>query len=207
MFNDPWRVENKGNSLMRSEWLAPSLVKLVETAPDRVLDIGCATGISLTAIAETLDESTLLVGADVDLRALNIASCQIASGRMVASDGTKLPFRSGVFDVIFMATYMSSVPKGAQSLAAAEAARVLSPSGIILWYDARYPNPLNPSLTPVSRRRIHQLFPGFLASIEPITFVPQLTRRLGDATYRVYPTLNRMRPLRTHYRAVLQKPP
>jgi hypothetical protein len=80
--------------------------------------------------------------------------------------------------------------------------RVTAPSGVLLVYDVRYPNPGNRHTRPIGREELRHLFPDLNLRFAPITLIPQLARRLGAATPALYGTLSRRALLRSHYLTV-----
>lgn len=87
---------------------------------------------------------------------------------------------------------------------ATEVRRVTRPSGAILWYDVRLPNPFNPNTTAMTRSRIRDLFPDFRCELQSATLLPPLARRLGPLTHLLYPPLAAMPFLRSHYLGLLR---
>ena len=57
------------------------------------------------------------------------------------------------------------------------------------------------------RRRLAGLFPGWHARLQLVTLLPPLARRLGILTPVLYPVLATLRPLRTHWLGLLERPP
>ena len=72
--------------------------------------------------------------------------------------------------------------------------RVLTPDGVVLWYDQRWPNPGNRSTRPVTRRDLQELLPGAEIDLQPITLAPPLARTFPRQAHR----LNRIGVLRSH---------
>jgi ubiquinone/menaquinone biosynthesis C-methylase UbiE len=86
-----------------------------------------------------------------------------------------------------------------------EAARVVRPGGVVLWYDLRLPNPANHAIRPIGRARLRALFPGFAGRVRSLTVVPPLARRLGRVTRPAYRALAAVPFLRSHLFAELEK--
>jgi len=89
----------------------------------------------------------------------------------------------------------SSIPaEGHRRVIAAEIVRTLTPDGVVLWYDQRWPSPANRATRPVSRHDLAGLFPGADLELETITVAPALARALP----RQYQRLHHLGPLRSH---------
>jgi len=150
----------------------------------RALDLGCGRGEALG----TLD----LSGVGVDR---SIVRLQLAPGRVVCADAMRLPFPAASFDLVLLLNVVSSIPvDDDRRLVAEEVARVLTPDGVVLWYDQRWPNPGNRETKPVGQRELAALFPGGAVAVEPVTVVPALAR----AFPRSYERLHRLPVLRSH---------
>jgi ubiquinone/menaquinone biosynthesis C-methylase UbiE len=122
------------------------------------------------------------------------------------TNGQQLDFADASFDVVVLFTVISSIPEPDRAIRAArEIARVLAPSGVLLWYDVRYPKPWERHIRAMTKRRIRQLFPEFRMELRPETFFPPLAHRLGFTTKLIYPLLSRIRVLRTHYLGILTR--
>ena len=109
-----------------------------------------------------------------------------------------------MFDVAMMFTLMSSVRDdelARKILRATE--RVLAPNGAILWYDVRYPKPWEAHIRAMTKRRIRAIFSNYRLDVRSRTVLPPIADRLGVATPIVYPVLDALPVLRTHYLGLL----
>ena len=86
---------------------------------------------------------------------------------------------------------------------AREIGRVLKQGGAVVWHDLRYPNPWNPTVRAMTKRRIRELFPSFELKPELIYLLPPIARRLGRFTDWTYPMLASISVLRSHYSGLL----
>src|SRR5712692_6632825 len=119
----------------------------------------------------------------------------------------KLTFPDAQFDLIFLSAVLSSIPDHHTRYAiAGEVEWVLRPGGALLWYDVRYWSPGNRSFRAVSRRELRRLFPGLRTSLQTITLIPPLARRLRGATRTLYPMLAAIPILRSYLVGLLIKP-
>jgi ubiquinone/menaquinone biosynthesis C-methylase UbiE len=116
------------------------------------------------------------------------------------SDSLPLPFRDASFDVALQFVTFSSILDGTRKKAIArEIVRVLKSGGTFLWYDFRYPNPLNPFTTFEPRRNIRRYFPDFDLHLASMTVLPPLARPLHDRAGILLRLLERLPFLRSHY--------
>ena len=83
-------------------------------------------------------------------------------------------------------------------------ARVVASRGIIVWYDMRYPNPWNRNIRPMTKSRIRELFPSFELQLKSLTVLPPLARHLGRRTNSIYPLLDAVPMLHSHYLGFLR---
>ena len=119
----------------------------------------------------------------------------------------KLEFPDGTFDLVFLSAIISSILDDQTRRAiAGEVERVLKPGGAILWYDLRRWTPGDQSARPVSRRELRRLFPSLIPSLQAITLMPALARRLKRSTRAIYPLLAAIPLLRSHLVGLLVKP-
>ena len=118
-----------------------------------------------------------------------------------------LPFPDCSFDLVLLFTVFSSILSREMTFnIASQVRRILRSGGAIVWYDFRFNNPFNPNVRRVVRSAIRELFPQFSLRLQAVTLLPQLARRLGPLTPRLYPVLARIPFLRTHYLGLLIKP-
>ena len=101
---------------------------------NRFLEVGTGPGISLREVAGRADSTSLVVGADISSRMLEIAHRGLRSmnkngAHLVLADGMRLPFASASFDVLFSAYLLDLMPLADIRAALAEFCRVLRPDG------------------------------------------------------------------------------
>lgn len=202
-----WTLEHPTNRLMRAEAAA----RLKETldregiAPQdaTVLDIGCGSGGSTIHWVDAGVCLESITGADILLERLVLAPDEMQE-HLVCAEGHRLPFKSASFDVVSVFTVFSSVlNRSIQDAIARQMERVLAPSGRIICYDLRLPNPLNRQIRPVTLSRLHELFPDARIRSTTLTVLPPLSRRVAKTT-EVYQRLSKRRALHSHRLTVIE---
>jgi ubiquinone/menaquinone biosynthesis C-methylase UbiE len=109
-----------------------------------------------------------------------------------------LPLPGEQFDVVLLFTVLSSIDDAHRvRRVLEEAKRVAAPGGVILIYEPRVRNPMNPAVSRVSRRQIAATLDSPVRR-RTLTLFPAVARRLGRATDSLYPRLSRVAGLRTH---------
>jgi ubiquinone/menaquinone biosynthesis C-methylase UbiE len=173
---------------------------------ETLLEIGCGAG---CVVADLVAEGFARHGTGIDLlpERIEMARASHAGIDYVVGNAGRLPFEDDAFDAVIALTVLSSVPPGAARAAIlAECARVLRPQGAFIWYDMRRRNPWNHDVRPFTVQEARGGLPGFRVTTRRLTLVPQLARRLGRATDRLYPLLVALPLLRTHLVGVARKP-
>jgi ubiquinone/menaquinone biosynthesis C-methylase UbiE len=202
--HDPLRA---GNRLMRRErngvLKALVLDRLGAGARADLLDVGCGYG-SILSMLQSWGVRGRLCGVDISHSRL-VATKTVSSDLLLACQtGQHLGFQSDSFDAVFAFTLFSCIVNGDIARAVArEIERVLRPGGLIFWYDFRYSNPLNPSVSGVGRKSIKELFPSRKADLQLVTLFPPLARKLGPLGRSVYRGVSSLPFLRTHYIGVV----
>src|SRR5438270_4940570 len=119
------RLEKQARFLTR--WILDG----VEAGPGaRVLDLACGTGAMMRRLAARLPDA-LLFGADLSLPQLKAAHQRSPWLRMVQSNATALPFRSGTFDVVHWSWFLEHVPRSDDVAILREVRRLLAPAGVV----------------------------------------------------------------------------
>lgn len=135
---DGWQLETDSAEAYE-RYLVPALMaagaaRLVElTAPragERVLDVGCGTGVVARRAALAVGARGQVVGVDLNEGMLRVAGRAAPAGAPVSwrqGNATSLPFPDGSFDVVLSQQMLQFVPE--PSRAVAEMHRVLTPGG------------------------------------------------------------------------------
>lgn len=203
--SDRWRSDHSLH-VERSQLLARALADAQpsrDPATLRILDIGCGSGSArrdLLAAGVRLDH---IVG--VDIIPERVAAARANGLGVALASATHLPLAGSAFDVAVCFTVLSSIADD-QVLHALreEARRVLRPDGALVVYDMRLPNPANPAVRRIDRRRLARSFPGWRSSGRSCTLVPALARRLAPRPGPVYRALAAVPALRSHRMTVLR---
>lgn len=143
------------NPLMESEQsvVAPILQSLT---PRRALDVGTGTGRCLSLLAATGAQT--VIGMDLSLPMLS----RVASGRSrVCGDARRLPFPDASFDLVCSSLMAGDIEQLPEWIA--EAARVLSPMGHLVYSD------FHPAVTTTGWRRT---FRGADGRLRGLSFFP-----------------------------------
>jgi len=173
-----------------------------------ILDFGCGNGrwfgrwIAWGAVPANL------TGVDLRAKAIDLAHATFSQCSFRVMHEGRVPCADGSFDVVVQNVVFSSIlDDGLRHTAASEIARVLKPSGIILWCDFIFNNPQNPNVRGVKKGDIRALFPGFEAVVmKRIVLAPPLARRIVPLSWLAAEIAELSFPLlRTHIFAMLRK--
>jgi SAM-dependent methyltransferase len=202
-----WDSSNRGNNAIRDE-LAERLLALVtpELSRGPLLDVGCGNGWWLQRLTEAGVPPDRLSGVDILPERVAAARTAVAGADIREGDARTLGWNDATFAVVTLLTVLSSLgDSAAQRATLEEAVRVTRSGGIVATWEPRWP-----ALRSRERRRVpvslHRGVPRVRASVETITLLPPLARRLGRQTASLYPALVRMSPLRSHRLVILRKP-
>jgi ubiquinone/menaquinone biosynthesis C-methylase UbiE len=130
------RPVDLGREMLRQEWRYYEALLPAPAAGARVLDLACGSGLYTLAWAE---RGARVTGIDFDRGLLEASrervrriSPQVPEPSWTSGDATRLPFRSGRFDLVFCNSLLEHVP--AWESVVSEAARVLRPGGAFVVY-------------------------------------------------------------------------
>jgi ubiquinone/menaquinone biosynthesis C-methylase UbiE len=133
------RLELRGGSSDEVE-IRSTYLDLLGIAPgERVLEVGCGSGIVLRDIARRVVPNGAAIGVDPSAALLRVAR-ELAGEAGVAdvvdlreADGRSLPFGEGEFDAVLAATVLSHVPDAGRAVT--EMIRVTRAGGRVAVYD------------------------------------------------------------------------
>jgi SAM-dependent methyltransferase len=170
----------------------------------RILDVGCGYGSLLGWFHGLGIPAANLFGVDLIPDRIKIARETFPGFTFLEGNAEEFDFPDNCFDLVPVFTVFSSIldPLMARNVAK-NISRVLTRDGAVIWYDMRYPNPWNPNLRAMTKRRIGELFPSFTLALESISLLPPFARRLGRYTDQIYPLLASPPILRSHYLGLL----
>ncbi len=150
---------------------------------ERILDLGCGTGINFASIMAT-NPNGFLFGLDYSLGVLQHAQERLRRNRWVnvrlcLGDAAQLPFADGAVDRVLCAYALKAIPLYAQALD--EGVRVLKPNGVLVVMDAKLGEGMGRFFNPL----IQWMARGFLYEIgRPLT--KEITRRFQDVQTTAY---------------------
>jgi ubiquinone/menaquinone biosynthesis C-methylase UbiE len=208
-----WTFANRGNLLMKHERnaiLAASLqaTGLTPLAGRAVLEIGCGSGGVLLFIRDLGAEEGDLHGVDLVPERLAVAMERLPRAHLSVANAERLDLPDQSADIVLLFGVLSSVLDPAiMARIAAEVMRVLSPRGAAFIYDFRIPNAVNSLTRPIRPAQVRGLFPHHRIEQRSLTVIPQLARRLGRFTDRLYPQLAKVALLRSHMLYVVRPLP
>jgi SAM-dependent methyltransferase len=202
---------NRGLAEIEREWTSRLGARLaargLPTESTRILDVGCGSGRLLAFLVQLGAAASNCTGVDLMADRVSAARQRVPGATVVCGDASKLSWPNASFHLVTMSMVVSSIlSKDLAKAVCHEAARVLIPGGTVVWYDTRYPNPLNRDVRAVRTNEIRELFPDFRVELEPITLLPPLARPLSRAAPALYPILSWIRPLRARILGLLDKP-
>jgi len=132
---EAWQVTDDAAELYEQSFVpaifarsATMLADIASIAPgERVLDVGCGTGIVAREVAKRVGAEGRVVGLDLNPRMLAVAVRLAPEIDWRQGDAGDLPFEAGAFDVVVSQYALMFFPDRAQALR--EMWRVLAPRG------------------------------------------------------------------------------
>ena len=140
-------------------WRARAAKIVKSWAPTRVLDLATGSGDLALALQRACPDAQI-TGADF-CQPMMLEAQKKNFHRLVNADGTRLPFRDGIFDALTVAFGLRNMASWPQAIS--EMARVLRPGGHVLVLDFSLP-----ALTPLRagyRFYLHHILPTVAAAV------------------------------------------
>ncbi len=197
-------VQERERKLLRLLARFGSSIPLEEA---RILDVGCGTGFWIREFLRWGAQPKNICG--VDLLPERIAQARTlcpSATTLLCQSATEIGRMDGAFDLILQSTVFTSIldPQMKQQIAS-EMLRLLSPAGLILWYDFHVGNPANREVRGVPRKEIARLFPKCEIHLERVTLAPPIGRRVARISHSLYATLTAVGLLNTHYMGIIKR--
>ncbi|MCK4245429.1 MAG: class I SAM-dependent methyltransferase, partial [Candidatus Omnitrophica bacterium] len=151
-----------------------------------ILDLGCGVGGEL--------RNFIRYGAlPQNLYGIDLLEDKIEQARMFSpnidfrlGNAEELPYEDGSFDMVMQFTVFTSILDDEMKRNIAnEMLRVLSPDGIILWYDYFVSKPTNPDVKGVGKREMKRLFPNCSFDFNRVTLAPPIARLIAPWSFLV----------------------
>ena len=174
----------------------------------RYLSVGCGTGRMVRQFVDWGCRPSHLAGIDLLEDSVEAARALTPNIDLRVGDARSMPWPDASFDLVGQSTVFSSIlDTHVRKQIAAEMIRVLKPGGAVLWYDAFYNSPSNQHFRGIKASEIRDMFPGLQPHLYSTTLAAPLARRFPNALAPIlYPILERVPLLRTHYLGLLIKP-
>jgi len=170
------------------------------------LDLGCDFGEDLRYIESLGAKYHNLYGIDLLRDRIEKAKKIYPSYKFFLGDAALMQSIGVMFDVIIIMTVFSSILfDGMVYDIVDNLDSVLSPGGMILWYDIRYPSPSNPHVRAMTLGRIRKFFPSWRLDLEPVSLLAPVSRRLGAFSRLLYRPLASVPCLRSHYIGTIRR--
>ena len=171
-----------------------------------LLEVGCGRGQRLADFQRWGAESDCIHGIDLLEPFVQQCARTFPAFHLVRASGHQLPYANDVFDLVSQSTVFSSIlDRGMRVDMAREIMRVLKPGGFVVWYDFRYPSPHNADVRPVARREIFRLFHPHAVTVQSVTLLPPVARRIAKLSFSLCRLLEMLPLLRSHYVGIVQK--
>ncbi len=171
-----------------------------------IMDIGCGHGWSLNLFHSWGAQPKNLYGIDILDERIDIAKSNHPLYNFKCLNADQLPFDDNFFDIIHISTVFSSIlDNKLKKKIAQEIQRILSPSGIIIWYDFLYNNLSNKNVKGIKKKEICSLFNQCSHTFQKVTLCPPIARKLHYLPYFFLKLLEDLKILNTHYLVEMKK--
>lgn len=99
---------------------------------DRILDLGCASGVLWELFYELLPEGVTLMGVDLSPKMVDIAAKKFPKGTFKVGSFFDIPVESGAFDVVIVSSALHHIADDSLPDALNEISRVMDEHGILI---------------------------------------------------------------------------
>ncbi len=180
--------------------------KMTPLTQKRILEVGCGTGWMLREMVNWGARPENLSGVDLLEKAIEEARRSCPTTDLRCANAENLPFDDEAFDIVMQfTTFTSILDENVKKRIAEEMLRVITPSGVVLWYDYFVSKPTNPDVKGIGRREIIRLFPNCSFDFRKVTLAPPITRVIAPYSFLLCYLLDKIPWLRTHYLVVIKK--
>ena len=172
----------------------------------RVLDIGCGYGGVLRDFVKYGAAPENCVGIDLLPERIEYAKKLSPAMDLRCENAANIGLDDGSIDIVLCSTVFSSIlDKDMKQNLAKEMLRILSPEGLIIWYDYHMDNPKNPDVKGVTKKEVRELFPECEIKLKRIIPAPPILRLLAPYSILICYLLQKFWILNTHYIGTIRK--
>jgi ubiquinone/menaquinone biosynthesis C-methylase UbiE len=179
------RLEFRDTDPTFSGWINAYLAKLPLDKAERILDVGCGTGVVTRRIAMRDEFSGEVIGSDFGANLIEAAN-QIATRKMPDTNNLRfevgdchdLPYEDNSFDIVVAHTLVSHVKDVERTVQ--EMVRVKKTDGVIAIFDGDYASWTFAYPEPVLARKMEQsLLAVTFNNYDTMRFMPVLLKKAG----------------------------
>ena len=173
-----------------------------------LLEVGCGSGGNLLELLRFGFDAGNLSGIELlEERHAQARHALPAALQLVLGDASEAAVAPASLDIVLQSTVFSSLLDDAFQQRLADAMwGWVKPGGAVLWYDFTVNNPRNPDVRGVPLARVRALFPQGRLQAQRITLAPPIARAVTRLHPALYPVLNAVPALRTHFLVWIAKP-
>jgi ubiquinone/menaquinone biosynthesis C-methylase UbiE len=221
---DPWhRVDDSGEAdrliqVLEEADSAPGWAELRRTwlefsgvrPGDRVIDVGCGTGVVTRDLAQRVGRQGRVVGIDPSRRLIEVAVRRMEEGGLKgrnefrSADGAALPYPDGSFDLVVASAVFSHVPNGVEVLA--EMVRVARAGGTVVVFDHDIDTiVINADNRELTRRIVHAYCDRYITSGWAGRELYGLFREAALDEIRVLPLTDTSTEFEPHWKRMVER--
>ncbi len=171
-----------------------------------IMEVGCGVGRVLRDFVNYGANPENCYGIDLISDRITEANRTSPNMHFTCGNAEQITYENDLFDIVLSFTVFTSIlDKTMKRNIAREMIRVLSPGGIIVWYDYHMDNPYNSNVRGVKKKEIHELFPDCDIKLARVTLAPPIVRVLAPCSLLLCYLLESIKILNTHYLGVFRK--